>query len=142
MTVPELLEHLAGRGVTLFLDSGRLRFRGQAPDSYTPDLRQLVDQHRAALVDHLQVGPAPVQGERQAGNNEKVLAALAQLADAIAGEPWVTPAHRTILERWQAVARGAAAAGRDPGEFLEGLECWAERWRRESKALADVPPGN
>lgn len=121
----EIIGLLNRQGLVLFLDDGRLRCRGQL-EAYTPELRQMVDQHRAVLVDHLKA-------------HEAALADLISLAEKLAGDPWVTPAHRAILGDWQAAARKAAEAGRDPREFVVGLHAWADRWRHESKGQAASP---
>jgi len=65
---------------------------------------------------------------------EALLADLTRLAAALACEPWATPAHRAILERWQTVAKAAGEAGRDVGEFHEDLQAWGQRWREMSQA--------
>jgi len=49
MTAKALLQDLAGRGVVLTAESGRLRYRAPA-GAVTPDLRRQLEAHKAALV--------------------------------------------------------------------------------------------
>ena len=44
-----LLQTLAGRGVVLMADAGKLRYRAPA-GTLTPDLRRQLEAHKAALV--------------------------------------------------------------------------------------------
>ena len=48
-TAPALLQDLAGRGVVLMADAGKLRYRAPA-GTLTPDLRRQLEAHKAALV--------------------------------------------------------------------------------------------
>jgi hypothetical protein len=53
MTPAQIVSTLNMAGVRLFLDGDRLKVRAAGPDRYTPALRRLVDEHRAALIAFL-----------------------------------------------------------------------------------------
>lgn len=55
MTAAALLQDLAGRGVVLTADAGKLRYRAPA-GTLTPDLRRQLEAHKAALVALLTSG--------------------------------------------------------------------------------------
>ena len=55
LTIPQLLDTLATRRVELWVDNGALKFR--APNgAFTPDLKQQVVTHKAAIIEALQRG--------------------------------------------------------------------------------------
>src|SRR5207253_6081793 len=56
LTPTSLLSACAGRGIVLFVDGGRLRFRAPA-GAMTPELRAAVVAHKAALLAHLAAHP-------------------------------------------------------------------------------------
>ena len=55
MTLDQLLADLTGRQVTLFLAGDRLRFRAPA-GAVTPELREVIAEHRAAILERLRRG--------------------------------------------------------------------------------------
>jgi len=86
-------------------------------------------------------GPGDRRGQPLTPAAVAALDALTRLAAVLAVEPWTTPAHQTILADWKTAAKRVAEAGRDVGEFLEGLQAWGQRWRDMSQAKpASVSP--
>ena len=90
-TAPALLQDLAGRGVVLMADAGKLRYRAPA-GTLTPDLRRQLEAHKAALV-------ALLTSDQQAG-----------LFDAIPAQDLTK--HDSRQETGAAPALGPADRGR------------------------------
>jgi hypothetical protein len=83
MTPVELVSSLAGLGIRLWVEDGRLRY--QAPQgALTPELRRRLTEERAALIAYLLGGPAPGEdpapGEHPLSHNQQFLWFLYQLA--------------------------------------------------------------
>jgi hypothetical protein len=83
----DVLAALAGAGVTLFAQAGRLRYRA-ARGAYTPELRALVDANRAELL-------ALLAGPPWDAADAALAEALALIAEAQAGA--TRPARQRVL---------------------------------------------
>ena len=67
MTVYDTIARAARAGVSLSLDSGRLRYRAPA-GALTPDLRAAITEHKSALIHILSTSPGnPEYGVALAG---------------------------------------------------------------------------
>jgi hypothetical protein len=121
MTVLRLFQVLAGCGVTLFLAGDRLKFRSPTSGVYTEELRSLVDQHRAELIEVL---GAWDQAKADAALAEALARCdLAQLRDAH------TDGQRRAVDAYRSAVRSLLER-HDPHLFtvLPDLERAFARW--------------
>lgn len=131
-TAPALLQDLAGRGVVLTADAGKLRFRAPA-GTMTPDLRRRIEAHRAALVALLTSGQqaglfdaAPEPDSRLKTSYAGALVAGSGHAVAQDAAPRVRPIdadfrrlRHTVLDMAAELDQLLAELGRAPGQGLE-----------------------
>jgi hypothetical protein len=128
MTTIDLLDALRSRGIQLFVDGGRLRYRGP-PGALDAPLRRAAAEHRTELLAHLGAPP------RSEWNAE---AAAAELRQALAvinrsmSATWLRSVHYNLLR----VIRQQVSdyhALHNPQLF--GFPAWIEahvgRWRAE-----------
>jgi hypothetical protein len=116
MNATALLQTLSGRGVTLFLDGDRLRYRTATTGAYTEELRALVAQHRAKLVEAMRIW-------------EQALAAALARCDRAAQEDAQTDSKRRAVDAYRSAVRRLAER-HDPYLFtvLPDLERAFARW--------------
>jgi hypothetical protein len=132
LTAAEVLETASRRGVELFTEGDRLRYRAP-PGALTPELREALISRRSELLALLQgLGRSPPPDEWDAGRADAVLAAVnARLDRALsAGGEADTPARRNVAEAYRRVVAGYHA-DRHPllWEALEATEALLARWR-------------
>src|SRR5262245_20929839 len=125
MTPQGVLGLLRGRGVYLRLEGGRLRFRA-LPGAYDTELRQLVAEHKPALVEHLAAQP---NGWDQASANQSLADVLREI-DRATGQEWVTQAHRCLMDTWRTTFTNIHGR-RDPLAYhaVEEFQGWCKEWK-------------
>ena len=122
MTAAQLLDSLRHRGVTLFVEGNRLRYRA-LPGVYTQELRQAVAEQRAELLTLL---------TGSSGVADRELRQVLQVLDTAASASRLSPGQRGVLAAMRAVVE---RYHRDRDVLLFGAVNWIEahvgRWRAE-----------
>lgn len=124
MSATAILDALTARGLTLYTQDGRLRYRGPS-GAYTPELRAQVAEHRAALVKLLD--PAALI-ERIAAQQ----AWLEKHSDGLSSEEHERRIMR-LSANIDAVFAALAAEGKTVEDYGWTFSGCGDQWRKTDK---------